>query len=75
MSTSTLTPSSTTAPDARRTGRISAAAGLRHGFTITWRNLMRIKRSPESLLDLTLQPIIFIVLFVYHAVTGSRTLR
>ncbi len=26
---------------------------------------MRIKRSPESLLDLTLQPIIFIVLFVY----------
>jgi oleandomycin transport system permease protein len=77
MSTATVTPRAgtpaSTAP--RRTGGISPAAGLRHGFTITWRNLMRIKRSPESLLDLTLQPIIFIVLFVYlfgGAVAGSQ---
>jgi oleandomycin transport system permease protein len=82
MSTATITPNASTpgpgtpavtAP--RRTGGISPTAGLRHGLTITWRNLMRIKRSPESLLDLTLQPIIFIVLFVYlfgGAVAGSQ---
>jgi oleandomycin transport system permease protein len=71
MTTATMTRSSTTRP----TGRVSPSAGLRHGLTITWRNLMRIKRSPESLLDLTLQPIIFIVLFVYlfgGAVAGSQ---
>jgi oleandomycin transport system permease protein len=76
MTTATLTPPTDIRPVAPRpTGRVSAAAGLRHGFTITWRNLMRIKRSPESLLDLTLQPIIFIVLFVYlfgGAVSGSQ---
>lgn len=75
MTTTTpgVTSATTLAP--RRTGSVSPAAGLRHGFTITWRNLMRIKRSPESLLDLTLQPIIFIVLFVYlfgGAVAGSQ---
>ena len=73
-----MTTATTTAvrpPTTRPTGRVSPAAGLRHGFTITWRNLMRIKRSPESLLDLTVQPIIFIVLFVYlfgGAVAGSQ---
>jgi oleandomycin transport system permease protein len=76
MTTATTTPSPRTSPmTTRPTGRVSPAAGLRHGFTITWRNLMRIKRSPESLLDLTLQPIIFIVLFVYlfgGAVAGSQ---
>jgi oleandomycin transport system permease protein len=75
MTTTTLTPGPATTSDARRTGRITPAAGLRHGMTITWRNLMRIKRSPESLLDLTLQPIIFIVLFVYlfgGAIAGDQ---
>jgi oleandomycin transport system permease protein len=76
MTTATITtPSGTTAATPRRTGRVSPLAGLGHGFTITWRNLMRIKRSPEQLLDLTLQPIIFIVLFVYlfgGAVSGSQ---
>jgi oleandomycin transport system permease protein len=76
MTTATITPpAGATDVAPRRTGRVSPSAGLRHGFTITWRNLMRIKRSPESLLDLTLQPIIFIVLFVYlfgGAVAGSQ---
>jgi oleandomycin transport system permease protein len=47
---------------ARRIGPVTA---LRHGLTLTWRSLVQIRHSPEQLLDLTLQPIIFIVLFVY----------
>jgi oleandomycin transport system permease protein len=38
---------------------------LRHGATLTWRSLVKIRHSPEQLLDLTLQPIIFVVMFVY----------
>ncbi|MFG1920729.1 ABC transporter permease [Cryptosporangium sp. NPDC048952] len=48
---------------------------LRHALTLTWRSLIKIKHSPEQLLDLTLQPIIFVVLFVYlfgGAVSGDR---
>jgi oleandomycin transport system permease protein len=40
-------------------------AGLQHGLTLAWRSLLKIKHSPEQLLDLTLQPIIFVVLFVF----------
>jgi oleandomycin transport system permease protein len=38
---------------------------LRHGATLTWRSLVKIRHSPDQLLDLTLQPIIFVVMFVY----------
>jgi oleandomycin transport system permease protein len=75
MTAATLIPTEQHPPAQRNAGRVTPIAGLRHGLTITWRNLMRIKRSPESLLDLTLQPIIFIVLFVYlfgGAVAGSQ---
>jgi oleandomycin transport system permease protein len=34
-------------------------------MTLTWRSLTRIKHSPEQLLDVTLQPIIFVILFVF----------
>jgi oleandomycin transport system permease protein len=40
-------------------------AGLRHGATLTWRSLLKIKHSPEQLLDITLQPIVFVLLFVF----------
>jgi len=38
---------------------------LRHALTLTWRSLLKIKHSPEQLLDITLQPIFFVVLFVF----------
>ncbi len=38
---------------------------LRHAMTLAWRALVRIRRNPEQLLDVTLQPIIFVTLFVF----------
>jgi oleandomycin transport system permease protein len=51
---------------ATRTARhVSLAAAVRHGGTLAWRSLVKIKSSPEQLIDVTLQPIIFLLLFVY----------
>ena len=47
---------------------------LRHSATLTWRNLLRIKHSPDMVLDVITQPIIFVVLFVFlfgNAVAGN----
>jgi len=46
----------------------------RHSLTLAWRALVRIRRNPEQLLDVTLQPIIFVTLFVFlfgGAISGS----
>jgi oleandomycin transport system permease protein len=51
------------APPVRR--RIGPITALHHSLTLTWRSLLQIRHSPEQLLDLTLQPIIFVVLFVF----------
>jgi len=45
--------------------RVSLVAAVEHGATLAWRSLVKIKSSPEQLLDVTLQPIIFLLLFVY----------
>ncbi|HUJ05061.1 MAG TPA: ABC transporter permease [Streptosporangiaceae bacterium] len=48
---------------------------LRHSLTLAWRALVRIRRNPEQLLDVTLQPIIFVTLFVFlfgGAISGGR---
>jgi ABC transporter DrrB family efflux protein len=33
--------------------------------TVVWRNLIHIKRMPEMLLDVTIQPVMFVLLFAY----------
>ena len=38
---------------------------LRHALTLAWRAVVRIRRNPEQLLDVTLQPIVFVTLFVF----------
>ena len=38
---------------------------LRQSLSITRRNLIHIKRMPEMLLDVTIQPVIFVLLFAY----------
>lgn len=48
---------------------------LRHSLVLSGRTVRKIKRNPEQLLDVTLQPIIFTVLFVYlfgGAIAGSQ---
>ncbi len=45
--------------------RPPAAAALRHGGTLAWRGIVKTIHSPEALIDVTLQPVIFLLLFVY----------
>lgn len=72
MSTTTLTPApagsaSPAPPNAAVTdeGRIGLRANLRHIGALARRNLLQIKKDPESMFDVLLMPIIFILLFVY----------
>jgi oleandomycin transport system permease protein len=47
---------------------------LRHSLVLAGRAVRKIRRTPEQLIDVTLQPIIFVLLFVYvfgGAVSGS----
>jgi oleandomycin transport system permease protein len=49
---------------------------VRHSFALARRSLTTTLRQPEQLLDVTLQPLIFVVLFVYllgGAISGSPT--
>jgi ABC transporter DrrB family efflux protein len=34
-------------------------------LTITWRNLLHIRRMPEMLMDVTIQPVMFVLLFAF----------
>ena len=46
----------------------------RHGLTLAWRNLLKLKHSPDQLLDVLLLPITFVLVFVFlfgKAVAGD----
>jgi oleandomycin transport system permease protein len=68
---STQTPVATRTPEPTvhatavpvRTGRTSALA--RHSGALAVRSLIKTVRTPEALIDVTLQPIIFLLLFTY----------
>ena len=45
--------------------RIGVAQTLANGLTLAWRNVTQLKHSPEKLMDVTLMPIVFLVLFLY----------
>lgn len=47
------------------TRRVSPAATLRHVMTLAWRSLVQIKHNPMELVDLSVQPIMFVLLFAY----------
>jgi oleandomycin transport system permease protein len=51
------------APARHRPTRIPAV--LRHSATLAWRGVVKTIHSTEALLDVTLQPVIFLLLFVY----------
>jgi oleandomycin transport system permease protein len=40
-------------------------AGLRNSFTLTWRSVLKIRTNSEDLIGLSLQPIMFLLLFTY----------
>lgn len=48
---------------------------VRHSIILAGRSILKVKRTPEQLIDVTLQPIIFVGLFVYlfgGAIAGSQ---
>jgi oleandomycin transport system permease protein len=45
--------------------RISTARATRNGLTLAWRNVTQLKHTPEKLLDTTLIPIVFLLLFLW----------
>jgi ABC-2 type transport system permease protein len=56
------------APRPQRAGRAAAA------LTIGWRGLLKVKHLPEQLLDVTVTPVMFLLMFVYlfgGAIEGS----
>src|SRR6201996_7640096 len=70
--TDTLTPASAPAGarsagprPSTRTQSTSQFRTLRHALALAKRSLIKTARAPEALIDVTLQPIIFLLLFTY----------
>jgi ABC-2 type transport system permease protein len=66
-----------TRPRATARPEIHPPSLLRASTTIVWRNLVHIRRMPEMLLDVTVQSVMFVLLFAYVfggaiAVAGSN---
>jgi len=54
--------------------RVSPLSGMRNTFTLTWRSVLKIRTNMEDVIGLSLQPIMFLVLFTYvfgGAIAGS----
>jgi oleandomycin transport system permease protein len=64
-----MTSTTTTRPAAPAqlppTTRAHPPAVLRHSAALAWRGILKTVHSTEALLDVTLQPVIFLLLFVY----------
>jgi ABC-2 type transport system permease protein len=70
-----MTTLTTTPPAARATivpgavrdlkNRVTFAETLSHTLTMAYRGLLKIKRTPEQLVDVTVQPILFTLMFTY----------
>ena len=53
---------------------MSPTRAARHGLTLAWRSLLKLRHSPDQLLDVLLMPITFVVVFVFlfgKAVAGD----
>jgi len=68
MSTTQTTQTTTLSrplADGASPGRAKRYALVRHSITLARRSLIKTWRTPEALVDVTLQPVIFLVLFTY----------
>ena len=61
MSTATITPGA----DRTLTNTVGVRQTLAHSSAMAWRGLLKIKRTPEQLFDVTFQPILLTVMFTY----------
>ncbi|MDQ1129596.1 ABC transporter permease [Microbacterium sp. SORGH_AS_0888] len=53
------------AEDRHLKNRTSVAQTVQNTFTMAYRGLVKIRRTPEQLIDVTVQPIIFTLMFAY----------
>ena len=56
------------------TPRVGPLEGLRQTFSLAWRTLVQIKHNPAELIDFSIQPLMFLLLFTYvfgGAIGGS----
>jgi len=54
--------------------RVAPLQGIRQSASLSWRTLVQIKHNPTELIDFSLQPIMFLLLFTYvfgGAIAGS----
>jgi ABC-2 type transport system permease protein len=51
--------------DRQLSNRSSLALTARNTLTMAWRGVLKIRRTPEQLIDVTVQPIIFTLMFTY----------
>ena len=61
-------------PAAALSTRVGPLAAVRHALTLAWRSLVQIRHNPMELGDLSLQPLMFVLLFAYvfgGAMAGS----
>ena len=65
MTAATLPFAEPAPPFAEPAPRPSPLTGLRNTFTLTWRSVLKIRTNMEDLVGLSLQPIMFLVLFTY----------
>jgi oleandomycin transport system permease protein len=71
--TETMTRAGAAAPPTLP-ARVGPLAAVRHALTLAWRSLVQIKHNPMELFDLSLQPLMFVLLFTYvfgGAIAGS----
>jgi oleandomycin transport system permease protein len=55
-------------------GRLPPRAAVRHGLIVARRNLLQVRSNPQLIMFLVVQPILFVLLFVYvfgGAISGS----
>ena len=52
-------------PATSPSGRVPPATALRHGLIVARRNLLQVRGNPQLLVFLLIQPILFVLLFVY----------
>jgi oleandomycin transport system permease protein len=63
-----------TAAEVPRSARVAPLAAVRHTLTLAWRSLVQIRHNPMELGDLSLQPLMLVLLFAYvfgGAMAGS----
>src|SRR5258707_10007352 len=70
-----MTTATAAIPVGAATGGARPFKAIRHSAVLAKRSLLKTMRTPEALLDVTLQPVIFLLLFTYvfgGAIAGSQ---